>query len=89
VVTGIRPGEKIHEILISEEEVARTTDRGRWYGIRPMLPEVSGDEPFVPCLQKEYSSGESVLSLEGTRALLEKNHLLRDEVGTQPTELLR
>lgn len=89
IVTGIRPGEKIHEILISEEEVARTADRGRWYGIMPMLPEISGDAPFAPCLQREYSSSESVLSLEGTRELLEKNHLVRDEVGVPPTELLR
>jgi FlaA1/EpsC-like NDP-sugar epimerase len=89
IVTGIRPGEKVHEILISEEEVARTVDRGRWYGIVPMLPEISGDAPFTPCLQKEFSSGESVLSLEATRELLEKNHLVRDEVGAPPTELLR
>lgn len=89
VVRGIRPGEKIHEILISEEEVPRTVERGNWYGILPMLPEVSGDAPFTTCLEREYSSGENVLTLEGTRDLLERNHLIRDEAGAEPAELLR
>src|SRR5580658_9506853 len=37
VITGIRPGEKIHEIMVSDEEAYRTVRRGRWYVIRPML----------------------------------------------------
>ena len=40
VVTGIRPGEKVHEILVSEEECHRTVDRGDYYAILPMLPEL-------------------------------------------------
>src|SRR5688572_18000893 len=36
-ITGIRPGEKIHEIMVSEEEAHRTVERGNWYAIRPML----------------------------------------------------
>lgn len=89
VVTGIRPGEKVHEILISEEELSRTVDRGRWYAIRPMLPEIAGDAPFTPCLEKEYSSGDNVLSLEGTGDLLERNGLVRDEAEVSSEELLR
>ena len=42
-MTGIRPGEKIHEIMVSEEEAYRTVERGEWYGILPMLPEVLGE----------------------------------------------
>src|SRR5688572_3576535 len=30
-VTGIRPGEKVHEILVSEEEAYRTIERGKYY----------------------------------------------------------
>ncbi len=45
VVTGIRPGEKMHEILISEEEAHRTVQRGQHYVIGPMLPELQADEP--------------------------------------------
>src|SRR5438128_10157468 len=33
VVTGIRPGEKVHEILVSEEEAYRTIERGDYYAI--------------------------------------------------------
>ena len=49
VVTGIRPGEKTHEIMISEEEAPRTVRRDRWIAIRPMLPELLGEviEPVV------------------------------------------
>src|SRR5579885_3439458 len=32
-VTGIRPGEKVHEILVSEEEAHRTLARGDYYAI--------------------------------------------------------
>ena len=42
-ILGIRPGEKVHEILVSEEEAFRTVKRGHYYAIRPMLPEVCGD----------------------------------------------
>jgi FlaA1/EpsC-like NDP-sugar epimerase len=46
VVTGIRPGEKIHEILVSEEESYRTVFRGAFLAIKPMLPELAeADEP--------------------------------------------
>jgi len=75
-VTGIRPGEKMHEIMVSEEECHHTVRRGDYYAIRAMLPELAGqcDEPNA--LVKELSSADSVLSREGTHALLEKNHLL-------------
>lgn len=35
---GIRPGEKIHETLISSEEILRTEDRGDYYKINPEVP---------------------------------------------------
>lgn len=74
-VTGIRPGEKMHEIMVSEEECHHTIRRGDYYAIRPMLPElVQKPEPSV--LSKEFSSADTVLDLDGTRALLEENRLL-------------
>jgi len=77
VVTGIRPGEKIHEILVSEEEAFRTVQRGSWYAIRPMLPEVAGAEKEeLHPLRGEYGSGSNVMSLEETRRLLEVSGLL-------------
>lgn len=38
---GIRPGEKIHEVLISPEEAFRTEDCGEYYKVRLALPESS------------------------------------------------
>ncbi|MFP5247447.1 MAG: polysaccharide biosynthesis protein, partial [Thermoanaerobaculia bacterium] len=38
VFTGVRPGEKIHEIMVSEEERFRTIARGAYYVILPVLP---------------------------------------------------
>jgi len=89
VVTGIRPGEKIHEIMVSEEEAYRTAARGRWYAIRPMLPEVLGKVVEPPCLQGEYSSARDVMSPDDTRRMLESHYLmLRDVVGERG-EVLR
>jgi FlaA1/EpsC-like NDP-sugar epimerase len=62
-VTGVRPGEKTHEIMVSEEECHRTISRGDYYVILPMLPELRAKEPFTPSLTTEYSS--SAVNLEG------------------------
>jgi len=78
VVTGIRPGEKIHEIMVSEEEAPRTLDRGQWYAIQPMLPEILGENPAGCHLAKEYSSADEVMTLAETRALLAARDLLLD-----------
>ncbi len=89
VVTGIRPGEKIHEIMVSEEEAYRTVDRGKWYAILPMLPEVRGDRDGAGCLTKEYGSNDTLLTLEGTRELLKKRRLMLEDVESFEKELLR
>lgn len=36
-ITGIRPGEKIHEILVTQEEARNTFDLGKYYVILPPL----------------------------------------------------
>jgi len=74
-ITGIRPGEKIDEILISEEESFRTRKRGKYYAILPMLPELA-TAVEKPALSKEYSSGDEVMTLEQTRDLLNKYKLM-------------
>src|ERR1700682_5670778 len=69
VVTGIRPGEKTHEILVSEEECHRTTRRGDYYAILPILPELrEGD--FEPALRGEYSSMDDLLDHQALRELV-------------------
>lgn len=62
VVTGIRPGEKIHEILVSEEEVSRTVYGPEGYlAVRPMLPELA-ETVAEPALVSEYSSATSLMT---------------------------
>lgn len=90
VVTGIRPGEKIHEIMVSDEEANRTVERDKWYAILPMLPEVCGDRKGSGCLKKEYSSNDNVTNLEGTRNLLIEHRLRVEDVPRgREEELLR
>ena len=43
-ITGIRPGEKLHEIMVSEEEVNHCVKRGEYYVIKSMLPELKSGE---------------------------------------------
>jgi FlaA1/EpsC-like NDP-sugar epimerase len=68
--TGIRPGEKVHEILVSEEECCRTVERNGYYVISPMLPELQ-PYPAISCaLQGEYSSSDITLDGRGLKELL-------------------
>lgn len=36
-VTGIRPGEKLHEVLLTEDEAPRAVDAGSHYVVRPLF----------------------------------------------------
>ncbi len=75
-VTGIRPGEKMHEIMVSDEESHHTVRHGAYYAIRSMLPELAGDAHLERVLNREFSSADNVLSLQDTEALLARHHLL-------------
>ncbi|RJO65922.1 MAG: NAD-dependent epimerase/dehydratase family protein [Myxococcales bacterium] len=89
-VIGIRPGEKIHEILISEEESNRTARRGDYYAILPMLPELRGGAPAPAAMETEYSSAGSVVDLPATVKLLKAHKLMVEDVqNTDGGELLR
>jgi UDP-glucose 4-epimerase len=78
---GIRPGEKIHESLVSEEEGWRTYDRGDYYVIQPILPELrsEGEITDYEYLNKEYSSADNVFSFEEVRELIRSNNLMLDQ----------
>ena len=89
-ITEVRPGEKEHEILVSEEECRHTYRRGDYYVVAPRLPELrrAADDREV-ALNREYSSADAPVGLERTTALLEANQLLVDQVDPQAVELLR
>lgn len=90
-VTGIRPGEKIDEIMVSEEEAYHCVKRGDYYAILPMLPELHvEEEPVIKALKKEFSSADKVLDLDQTIELLKRNKLMIDDGDlAQGEELLR
>jgi UDP-glucose 4-epimerase len=88
-VVGIRPGEKVHEVLISEEEAVRTVARGDYYAIQPMLPELRNGEQGAPALTREYSSGDDVQPLEATTELLRSRKLMVEDVAGERGEVLR
>jgi FlaA1/EpsC-like NDP-sugar epimerase len=76
VVTGIRPGEKVHEILVSEEEAYRTVARGGYYVIQPMLPELRSTEDIQKPIGHEYSSADNVMSRAEVSELLKQHKLM-------------
>lgn len=89
LITGIRPGEKVHESMVSPEEGWRTFDRGEYYAIKPMLPELVIDGSEKAPLNQEYSSSDSLLSLDETHNLLEKYRLLIGQEIVEEGEFLR
>jgi UDP-glucose 4-epimerase len=66
----------VHEILISEEECHRSVERGQFYAIQPVLPELHGDHEPIAALPGEYSSANEVMSFEDVVALLTRQNLL-------------
>ncbi len=73
---GIRPGEKIHEILISEEEIPRTSKRGDYFIIHPILPELFSHKISKLPLIKEYSSSDTIISQNELHEFLIKEGFL-------------
>ena len=72
--TGIRPGEKIHEIMVSEEECFRTRDAGDHYIIRPILPELREGSDRGATLTAEYSSKDNNLNINELKELLSSSN---------------
>jgi UDP-glucose 4-epimerase len=66
---GIRPGEKVHEALVSEEETHRTIKRGDYFVIRPKANGISVDSSEPP-LSRELSSRDTVMSKDQVKNFL-------------------
>jgi UDP-glucose 4-epimerase len=88
-IVGIRPGEKIHEILVSDEEAHRTIARGTYYVILPMLPELCIENSGDGSVRHEYSSGDNVMSLNDTVKMLQDRRLTFEDVADEHQEVLR
>jgi UDP-glucose 4-epimerase len=89
-ITGVRPGEKMHEILISEEECHHVIRRGDYYSILPMLPELRDKEVGQAELSRELSSEDATVDLRSTVELLRQHSLLVGQTSfSSDEELLR
>jgi FlaA1/EpsC-like NDP-sugar epimerase len=88
-VTGIRPGEKVHEILVSDEEAHRAIRRGRYYAILPLLPELQQGTLPAGALEKEYSSADNPMTYAQTVELLTARRLMLEDQEGSRGELLR
>ena len=88
---GIRPGEKVHETLVSEEEGWRTYDRGDYYVIQPILPElrIQPESIKYECLNREYCSGDCICTFEEVKELLERHNLMVGQEILLEGEFLR
>jgi len=83
VYTGIRPGEKVHEILVSEDECYRTIERDGYHVICPMLPELCSTPINKPALNGEFSSANVTLTHKGLRGLLDSCLTEQTPLGIQ------
>lgn len=66
-VTGILPGEKLNEILISEEELERSEDMGDYYKVNAWW---TSKRPRA--VHKEYSSGDQLVGLDEVERLVKR-----------------
>ncbi|MDB5809615.1 MAG: polysaccharide biosynthesis protein [Betaproteobacteria bacterium] len=90
-IVGIRPGEKMHEIMVSDEEAHHCVKRGNYFAILPMLPELKLNGNKVrSALTKELSSADNVADFKNTVSLLKKHRLMLENAqGPEWEELLR
>ena len=80
-IVGIRPGEKIHEEMITSSDSLNTIDMGRYYAILPSTTNVLSDEYLEKRGAKRvepgfcYDSGtnDDFLSVDELRALIRKH----------------
>lgn len=77
-VVGIRPGEKIHEEMITASDSANTVDMGRYYAILPSAGQFTledfcgktGARPTHPGFSYDSGTNPEFLSLEQLRELI-------------------
>ena len=77
-VIGLRPGEKIHEDLISETEWSRTLETDKLYIVLSPLSTMKAAYPGArrPAVTNYNSANNTLLTKEQIRQLLEKENLV-------------
>jgi FlaA1/EpsC-like NDP-sugar epimerase len=80
-VVGIRPGEKIHEEMITASDSFNTVDLGRYFAILPMAAkynrahycEQNGCQPVEPGFAYNSGSNPDFLTVDQIRALIRQH----------------
>jgi len=84
-IIGLRPGEKIHELMINSSEVSRTYDYKNLYVIRSSIQKlnkkkipkyIKKNNLLNDKIMKEYSSENALISQENVSKMFEKLGLL-------------
>jgi UDP-N-acetylglucosamine 4,6-dehydratase len=70
-ITGLRPGEKMHELLVSVNEASRTLDRGWCYLVKPLVEFADRSWTGVPVPAGFYYGSDTAerLDVDGFRRL--------------------
>ncbi len=80
VEMGIRPGEKIHEVLVAEDEAYRAVTLENYYIVTPSLPELQQRVPEPDeSLATGYRSDQAVLDSGGVENLLRRHGLMLED----------
>jgi len=94
-IIGSKPGEKLYEELMSEEETARTWELGRYFAVLPAFRSVYDDicyeysDVVTKIVDKAYHSGnETCLTQEELMQFLKINQLIDEtsECRTHPDQ---
>lgn len=80
-IVGIRPGEKIHEEMITVSDSPNTVDLGKYFAILPSAGQYSAQEyctstgatPVRPGFNYDSGSNPDFLSVDALRALIEQH----------------
>lgn len=74
-VIGIRPGEKIHEVMVTNEEARGCYQIKNYFRIQSMLPELNTGK-HGKRIEAEYSSEYPLLNINEVKTLLIKNKII-------------
>lgn len=66
-IIGIRHGEKMHETLISAEEMLRTEDMGDYYRVKPDSRDMNYDAYFIEGVEKNMKAFTSANTIRLTK----------------------
>jgi UDP-4-amino-4,6-dideoxy-N-acetyl-beta-L-altrosamine transaminase/UDP-N-acetylglucosamine 4,6-dehydratase (inverting) len=80
-MVGVRPGEKIHEEMITSSDSLHTADLGKYYCILPAGGEISmatycertGAKPVPPGFSYDSGANEDFLTVDALRALVKQH----------------